>query len=310
MTDFTIITPSFNQGSFIDGFFKSYRQLKELSSYTCQLILVDNCSNDNTGAIIEDNKDLIDVLIVEPDHGQSDAINKAIPFIIGKFVNWINTDDRLTCDALGIVSTIFESNSNIEIVAGRCLKEHQSAALSIDRITTLGHPSLPPISLLLGQIIQPSTFWRRDTFLAYCPLREDLHYVMDHDLMMRYLLSNGPQKIAYTNQIIAKALLHENCKSVNSAKKFHREYLSLYKELYQLLCDGSQSLHSSYRGSEIMSLFARSEEIIALSRLVRRISPLGIPYPSASLFTCLKNPCFLIRYFKDVRPAMHYLNSM
>lgn len=309
MTDFTIITPSYNQGSFISGFFESYRTLTR-SSYKSQLILIDNCSTDNTDAIIKENLDLIDVLIVEPDNGQSSAINKAIPFIKGRFVNWINTDDRLTQEALTIVGKIYDENPIIQIVAGRCSKEFPAPTQSVDRLTTLGHPSCLPISLILGQVIQPSTFWRTDAFLDFCPINTSLHYVMDHDLLLRYLLANGSARIAYTDCILAKALLHENCKSIKASNSFTSEYRALYSRLYNEMRSENLPLHESYDTSALTILFSQAEEIINLSRFFRRMPFLGIPYPSKPALALIGNPLLLHKYFAIVRPAMHWLNSL
>ena len=54
MTDITIITPSFNQGDYIELFFESYRKAKKNFTST-QLIVVDNCSTDSTSIHIREN---------------------------------------------------------------------------------------------------------------------------------------------------------------------------------------------------------------------------------------------------------------
>ena len=310
MTDITIITPSFNQGQYIQSFFDSYREAKNNFNST-QLILVDNCSTDSTSTHIRENLDIIDNLIVEPDSGQSNAINKALPHVEGRYVNWINTDDRLAEDAFSLIYSSFVSTPSADVLIGKCRKLYpQKRNQSVTRFSTLGLQELLPYSLLFGQIIQPSTFWRTSVFMKYMPLREDLHCVMDHALFLQYLIENGPSALLYVDQVLSTAILHDHCKSMKLGESFKDEYANLYKQLINKINSGNVSLSATMDHQQINDMFARSEDFLALSRLFKRSSRFGMPIPQREFFKTLLRPRLLYVYLTLIRPTLHRINSL
>lgn len=60
-----------------------------------QYIVIDGSSTDQTLEIINKYRDFIDVLVSEPDNGTSEAFNKALTFVQGKYVLWLASDDCL-----------------------------------------------------------------------------------------------------------------------------------------------------------------------------------------------------------------------
>ncbi|OYU92630.1 MAG: glycosyltransferase, partial [Bacteroidetes bacterium B1(2017)] len=93
---FTIITPSFNQGEFIEATILS---VLNQTYKNIQYIIVDGGSTDNTMDIVNKYRDSIDIIVHEKDKGQSDAINKGFKLSKGDLIGWINSDDILypTC---------------------------------------------------------------------------------------------------------------------------------------------------------------------------------------------------------------------
>ena len=61
----------------------------------CELILIDGNSTDNTLDLLNEKKELIDVLISEPDKGIYDAWNKGIERSKGKWIMFLGADDIL-----------------------------------------------------------------------------------------------------------------------------------------------------------------------------------------------------------------------
>ena len=117
--DFSIVIPSFNQGVFLEECLRSIINSAEYAGATCQIIVVDNCSNDITSDILSKYKSYIDVSIVEPDSGQSNAINKGVAYANGRFFNWLCCDDRLSLECFSVLLDVFESDSMPSAVCGR-----------------------------------------------------------------------------------------------------------------------------------------------------------------------------------------------
>src|SRR6266536_4673227 len=85
----TIVTPSFNQGSFIRATIESVlSQDYPLVEY----IIMDGGSTDETASVVKDYASRL-TFISEKDRGQSHAINKGFQMARGGVVAWLNSDD-------------------------------------------------------------------------------------------------------------------------------------------------------------------------------------------------------------------------
>ena len=88
----TVVTPSYNQGQFIEATIQSVigQQYPNLEYIVC-----DGGSTDETVEILKKYTDKITWWCSEKDKGQSDAINKGMRKATGDIVCWINSDDVL-----------------------------------------------------------------------------------------------------------------------------------------------------------------------------------------------------------------------
>ena len=121
MDKVTIVTPSYNQGRFIKQCIDSVRN----QTYRpIEHIIVDNCSTDETSAILSEYKNNTDgievILIVEPDGGQSEAINKGFKLASGDIICWLNTDEYYVPEALSKVGSYLYEHTLADVVFGDC----------------------------------------------------------------------------------------------------------------------------------------------------------------------------------------------
>ncbi|MFH1131379.1 MAG: glycosyltransferase family 2 protein, partial [Pseudomonadota bacterium] len=87
---FSIITPSFNQGQFIE---RAIRSVLEQDYPNIEYIIIDGGSTDNTVDIIKKYSDQITYWESASDDGQPDAINKGLEHATGEIFAFINSDD-------------------------------------------------------------------------------------------------------------------------------------------------------------------------------------------------------------------------
>ena len=83
----SIITPSYNQGRFIED---AIRSVLEQDYPDFEHIVVDNCSTDNTLDVLRKYPHIR--WISEPDRGQSHALNKGFRMATGDVLAWLLDD--------------------------------------------------------------------------------------------------------------------------------------------------------------------------------------------------------------------------
>lgn len=88
----TIITSTFNAAADLPWTIESIKKHKYPN---LQWIIVDGASTDGTITLLEDNSDIIDYWISEPDKGIYDAWNKALKYAKGEWIQFIGAGDEL-----------------------------------------------------------------------------------------------------------------------------------------------------------------------------------------------------------------------
>ncbi len=179
----SIITPSFNQGQFIEETIRSVL----LQNYpNLEYIVIDGGSSDNTIEIIRNYESHLAYWISEKDRGQSEAINKGFKKSSGEIVAWLNSDDVYLPGTFNEVVNFFNNNPDISVVYGD-FKNSYDDDHTQDHIVKCGEFSF--IRLLKRDFIgQPSVFFRRDVLFEAGLLDETLHNSLDYDLLLKLAL--------------------------------------------------------------------------------------------------------------------------
>jgi glycosyltransferase involved in cell wall biosynthesis len=226
LTKVSIITPSFNQGKFLEETIQSVISQK---SCEIQYVIIDGGSKDSSVDIIKRWDNILDYWESEPDKGQSHAINKGFQKVDGEIVNWINSDDYYEPDALKHVVRIF-SNSNFNVVIGKSRLFDSQGKSVFSRGTDVYQDNLFK-TIGWARIDQPETFFHCKVLSKVGNLNEQLHYVMDRELWMRYLYRYGLNGIARTDQVLVNFRLHETSKTISQRNSFDKENSSLFYSL-------------------------------------------------------------------------------
>ena len=186
----SIVTPSFNQGRYIEDTILSVRN----QGYpNVEHIIIDGGSSDETLEIIERYKGGFAFVVSEKDRGQSHAINKGMSHATGEIVTWLNSDDMLAPGALAAAAMAFYT-SGADMVAG--IAEIYRDGVLIDRHMTACDNGILPLDDILdlecgwmtGQFFyQPEVLFRRSMWdKAGGEVSENLHYSMDYELWLRF----------------------------------------------------------------------------------------------------------------------------
>jgi glycosyltransferase involved in cell wall biosynthesis len=116
---FSIITVVFNGEKHIEECIKSVLSQKK-KNY--EYIVIDGKSTDKTNKIINKYKKKIDVYISEKDKGIYDAFNKGMNYSKGKYICVVNSDDKLTKNALSIIAKYDQKFPKIDFIFGSVRK--------------------------------------------------------------------------------------------------------------------------------------------------------------------------------------------
>lgn len=225
----SIVTPSYNQGQYIE---ETIQSVLDQNYENLEYIIIDGGSTDNTTEIIKKYDKYIKFWVSEPDEGQSHAINKGIAHCKGEIFNWLNSDDVLVPDSLDLIASEFEKD-DVDIVSGKEYFQFEDGRED-QKAGTLIYPSLEE-TIYKGVIYQPSTFWKLEALKPFLPVKTNLHYLMDADLWMRYLLSKGQHKVKKIDSFLVKFRIHEQSKTGSSGDHFIKQRWTLRWHLLKQL---------------------------------------------------------------------------
>ena len=110
----SIITPSYNQGQFIE---ETILSAKNQDYPNIEHIVIDGNSTDSTLDILHKYDNDI-IWISEPDRGQSDALNKGFRIATGEIIGWLNSDDIYLPGAVKKAVDALMNNPKFDIVYG------------------------------------------------------------------------------------------------------------------------------------------------------------------------------------------------
>lgn len=225
----SIVTPSYQQGIFIEETIRSIL----LQGYpNLQYIIIDGGSTDETVAIIKKYEQWIDFWVSEPDKGQTDAINKGLAKCTGEVFNWLNSDDYYEPNALLEIGVLFAQNPNSKLVCGkeRVFDDATGQTKFINQGTKLT-PNLEQTAAL-SHLDQPSSFFKQQTISDLGGLNADLHFVMDAELFLRFLLKFGQNNILKSDTIWVNFRHHDQSKTVSLTTRFESEKNSVFLDLF------------------------------------------------------------------------------
>ncbi|MBR4118538.1 MAG: glycosyltransferase [Bacteroidales bacterium] len=221
----TIVTPSYNQGQFIEDTIKS---VLNQTYKNIQYIVVDGASTDNTMEVVERYRDKIDIIISEKDKGQTDAINKGFKLAKGELVGWINSDDMLYPYCVEEIVKLYKQHPDGAIFYGSRIEMIDSKNNHI-RFWDNHIKNRKRLLTENYDVSQQGSFYKRDIVHKVNYLDESIYYCMDLDLFLKLLKFGDIYSI--DDKPLAQFRLWEEAKTATGKIKFIkniRERLYLY----------------------------------------------------------------------------------
>jgi len=229
----SIVTPSYNQGEFIEETIRSVL----LQDYpNLEYIVIDGGSDDQTVEILEKYDPWIDHWVSESDAGQSHALNKGFREATGDILAYINSDDYYLDGALHYVAKSL-MKTKADVVAGNIVKV--PAQEVVDPV--IKDNLFEWIISINSSISQPGTFWRNNSSLP--PFDESLSCVFDRKFFME--LMNRGAKFHTLPNTLAAFRSHDGSKTETLNEVFFYENIALNRQMLLNLSkpERSKALH-------------------------------------------------------------------
>jgi glycosyltransferase involved in cell wall biosynthesis len=209
--DFTIVTASYDYGHYIGECLQSVADQKGV---TFEHLIMDAGSKDATAEMVSRFPHA--EFHQESDMGMSDGINKGFRRAKGKWVMWLNADDRLKPGTLAIVKNAADTLSHVDVIYGGWDYMDDQGAF-IRRM-----PAIPFDRRILVQhgcyIGSTACFYRRKSIIAEGHLLDiDFGYCMDGEYYAR--LAHLGKRFKYLPEILADFRLHDESISQRSLGK-------------------------------------------------------------------------------------------
>lgn len=179
----SIVTPSYNQGQFIE---RTILSVLRQDYPNIEYIVLDSLSTDKTPAVLDRYRRKITKIIQAKDKGQADAINTGFQLATGEILAYLNSDDCYSSS--NVVSHAVQQyidNPDVDVLYGRrfyidqngfLINAHQHAPFDAERVKRSCY------------IPQECAFWTKDVYERVGNhINVDFHFAIDYELWFRFL---------------------------------------------------------------------------------------------------------------------------
>jgi len=227
----SIVTPSYNQGQFVEETIRSVL----LQGYpNLEYIIIDGGSTDGSVDIIRKYEPWLAYWMSEPDRGQAQAVNKGWHRATGEVLAWLNSDDVYMPGAISQVVKAFQDHPDAIAVVGSCAMTDAERNVTGYKRAGKHGLDLNPVRILVGGSApaQPAIFIASHVPTAIGDLNESLYYTLDWEYWLRMGMHYSQDRIVLLESVLAEWRAGEGTKTSLGAGCGERERRRVLDQIY------------------------------------------------------------------------------
>lgn len=238
----SIVTPSFNQGQYIE---RTILSVLRQDYPNIEYIVLDALSTDETSQVLQKYDRQITRVVRAKDEGQADALNKGFAMSSGKIMAYLNADDCFSSPKIVSDAVNKFQRGDADVVYGRRYRITGSGFF----LDSYPYRPFDEESIKKFNIVpQECSFWTRDIYdRAGAYVDKSLQFVMDYDMWLRFLAQGA--RFESVNTVYAYFRWHEQQKSqaiwrevcLPEVDKIQTKYVGSATK-----SDAMQTLHDSF----------------------------------------------------------------
>lgn len=267
MNFFSVITPSFNQGAYLETCIRSVLAQGEPDF---EHWIYDNQSTDESATVAAKFPHLR--FISERDRGQSDAVNKGFRSATGEIICWLNADDAYEVGAFAKIRAAF-TDPTVKVVYG------DARQVTYDGAGTIPAPAKFDSRLDLirwwspdVKLHQPAIFFRRSLLEEVGGLREDLHYALDYEFWWRV---SERHAFHYLPEVLAIQHRQPESKTILAWDRVLRERERIFAPHYDLVTNYSRTQLDAERRQSLARIHLQDAFLGAAEQPARALRKFG-----------------------------------
>ena len=218
----TIVTPSYNMGSFIG---ETVESVLAQDYPHIEHIVVDGASTDNTLEVLRAYRGKLR-LVSRPDSGPAEAINRGFQMSSGSIFGWLNADDTYLPGAVREAVDGFRARPAAGAVYGGAYWTEESGAVIGPYPTQDFDPALLAEECF---ICQPACFLRREVFERVSMLDAALQFSFDYDLWIRAAAICRFERL---ERPLATSRMHRQNRTLGQRRRIFRESMMVLGRHY------------------------------------------------------------------------------
>lgn len=236
----SVVTISYNQALYLD---ECIRSVLEQDYPDIEYIIVDPGSTDNSRNIIQNYSSRLHKIILEPDLGPADGLNKGFAQATGDIFYYLNSDDRVAPGSFAFVSNFLHKHPSIDVLCGAIRIIDENGKPSI-RKRTSDLFSFADYAQGISTVCQQATFIRRTAFRKAGGFNVQNRISWDGELLIDLALAGCQYKTV--RKVLGDFRIYSS--SISGSKQYLEKVSHEHRRLNQKMENANVRLYSSIGG--------------------------------------------------------------